>query len=117
MGVIKTKGHCYSTRPVLKHSQVEVGQHIVVHRVGKVIKQVLEGADAGEDSLDEVAKARKHGQPSVLNLLGLKDLQLSSILAETGKVEEGTTGVSGIARASQEVLQAEEGGLGTISRA
>jgi hypothetical protein len=54
----------------------EVANHVVVHRVGEMVQEVLEGALLGHGSLSTVPKNGNHGKASVLDLLLLHVLHL-----------------------------------------
>uniref|UniRef100_K3XYP1 Uncharacterized protein n=1 Tax=Setaria italica TaxID=4555 RepID=K3XYP1_SETIT len=88
--------------------ELEAGEDVVVDGVGEVVEQVLEGADAGDEPLDEVPEDGEHGEPAVLDLLELELLHLLLGLSEPERVEERAAGVGRVAGAGEELLEAEE---------
>mmetsp|Transcript_11183 Transcript_11183/g.33542 ORF Transcript_11183/g.33542 Transcript_11183/m.33542 type:complete len:262 (-) Transcript_11183:280-1065(-) len=90
-------------------AEAEVGEDVGASGVGEVVLQVLEGTVARQNSLCTVAEHCEHGQPAILELLRLQNLQVRvRLVAQVEQVEELATGVAGVAAALECLLQAQE---------
>lgn len=89
--------------------ELEAGEDVVVDGISEVIKQVLHGANPGEERLDGEAEEGEHGEPAILDLLELELLHLRLALGpEAERVEERAAGVGRLAGAGEVLLEAEE---------
>ena len=89
--------------------ELEAGEDVVVDGISEVIKQVLHGANPGEERLDGEAEEGEHGEPAILALLVVALLHLRLALGpEAERVEERAAGVGRLAGAGEVLLEAEE---------
>ena len=95
--------------------KAEIGQNVGSCGVGKMIQQILEGALASHNALNEKSQNCNHSESAILNLLKLEGLHRRLVLAKFEDVEEGPSWVGGVTRASEHFLQAQQGRLASIS--
>eukprot|EP01018_Ginkgo_biloba_P032239 Gb_23735 [translate_table: standard] len=66
------------------------GPGVVVDGVGEVVGEVLDGAFAGDDGLDEETEHGEHGQAAVLELLNLQFGEGIGVVGQPQRVEAAT---------------------------
>jgi hypothetical protein len=70
---------------------------VVGDGVGEVVEQVLQGALAGDDGLDEEAEHGEHGEAAILDLLDLELGEGDGVVGEAERVEVLAAGVEVVA--------------------
>lgn len=81
--------------------KLEVGQNVRSRGVGEMIQQILEGALACDNALNEKTQNCNHSKSAILDLFELEGLQRRLVLAKAQDVEEGSPGIGGIAGACE----------------
>jgi len=93
---------------LLAERRGEVRDDVAASGVGEMASKVLNGSDTGHDGLSTKAEHGEHGKTTVLDLTSLHLSQVSLVLSEAEGVEEGTTRVGRVARATEALLQTKE---------